>query len=338
MDEFTRIGAQDQKRHIGTKINQKPALFAALDGFYPQPVFVALITRVWPGQLNTCPLPHNTDSQMLKLHFKDHRQPPLWVVEKLYTIGSAPDNQLVIDDDTVDPHHARLHQEEDKFFLRDNNSRHGCFVNGQRITYKAILPGDIIRLGNTEIIVLDPRSLPEKEAYQAPWRLVSDSNWLAGKQFLVFPGHTLVVGRGNKCDMVIPGSHLSRRHAEISVEGNHLRIKDLGSANGTFLNEVQIHNATANNGDRLRLDVYSFRIVAPDTDAGKTRLRKPIDELAKPIERKQLSNQPKRWKTRPTSPGNRIESSDQQRHHRAIWLALGAAVLAGLSILAILLW
>lgn len=280
-----------------------------------------------------------SDHAMLKLHFKDQRLPPLWVVEKLYSIGSAAENQLVLKDIAVDLVHAKLIREDDRFFLKDNNSSSGCFVNGQRITQKEILPGDILRIGDTEIIVLDPRSLPEKskEGQQSPWRLISDSNWLSGKEFLVAQEKSLVIGRGNQCDIVIPGTHLSRRHAEISVEGNHLRIKDLGSANGTFLNEVQVDNATANNGDRLRMDVYSFRIVAPETDANKTRVRKPINELSKPIERKQVSNEPKRWKTRPTSPGNRIEPTYNE-NRRTLWLALVAAVIAAGAIITILLW
>lgn len=276
---------------------------------------------------------------MLKLHFKDNRRPPLWVVEKLFSIGSAPDNHLAMTDEGIDPHHAKIIQENHRYFLKDNNSGSGCFINGQRVTQKEILAGDIIKLGNAEIIVLDPRGAPDKtrDAYVAPWRLVSDSSWLAGKHFLIQPGGTTIVGRGNQCDIVIPGTHLSRQHVEIAIEGNHLRIKDLGSANGTYLNELRIDNATANNGDRLRLDVYSFRIVAPDLDETKTRVRKPIDELARPIERKQVSNQPKRWKTRPTSPGNRIEPIYHSGRRNA-WLALGAAALVGCAILAFLLW
>lgn len=276
---------------------------------------------------------------MLKLHFKDNRRPPIWVVEKLFSIGSAADNHLMIDDKSIDPHHAKVTQENSKYFLRDNNSGSGCFINGQRITQKEILPGDIIKIGTAEIIVLDPRSLPDKnkETYTPPWRLVSDGSWLAGKHFILMPERSTVIGRGNQCDIVIPGTHLSRRHTEITLEGNHLRIKDLGSANGTFLNELRIDNATANNGDRLRLDVYSFRIVAPDLEDTKTRIRKPIDELSKPIERKLPSSEPKRWKTRPTSPGNRIEPSLSDGR-RTAWLALIAATLAAIAIVALLLW
>ncbi len=276
---------------------------------------------------------------MLKLHFKDNRQPPIWVVEKLFSIGSASDNHLALDDPEVAKHHAKILQENNKHILKDNNSQSGCFVNGQRITQREILPGDIIKLGHCEIIVLDPRSLADrpKDAYALPWRLVSDSSWLAGKQFILLPERSMVIGRGNQCDIVIPGTHLSRRHTEISIEGNHLRIKDLGSANGTFLNELRIDNATANNGDRLRLDVYTFRIVAPDLDDTKTRMRKPLDEISKPIERKLPSSEPKRWKTRPTSPGNRIEPI-RRKGQRQAWLALAAAGIVAAAIVVFLLW
>lgn len=275
---------------------------------------------------------------MLKLHFKDNRQPPLWIVEKVFFIGSAKDNHLVIDELEIADHHAKILQENNKHFLKDNNSPSGCFVNGQRITQREILPGDIIKLGQSELIVLDPRSLTDrpKDAYALPWRLVSDSSWLAGKQFILPPERSTIIGRSNQCDIVIPGTHLSRRHTEISIEGNHLRIKDLGSANGTFLNELRIDNATANNGDRLRLDVYSFRILAPSLDDTKQRLRKPIDEL-KPVERKLPSTVPKRWKTRPTSPGNRIEPVTNKGRRQA-WLALTAAALLAAAILVFLLW
>jgi pSer/pThr/pTyr-binding forkhead associated (FHA) protein len=276
---------------------------------------------------------------MLKLHFKDSRRPPLWIVEKLFSIGSDPDNNLILDDPSIDPLHANILQENNRYLLKDNNSSNGCFVNGQRITQKEILPGDIIKIGTAEIIVLDPRSQPDKikEPVSAPWRLVSDSSWLAGKYFTLPAERSTVIGRGNQCDIVIPGTHLSRRHAEISVEGNHLRIKDLGSANGTYLNELRIDNATANNGDRLRLDVYSFRIVAPDLEESKIRIRKPIDELSKPVERKLPSSEPKRWKTRPTSPGNRIEP-DTRRGRRMTWAILTVALLVVTAIAVFLLW
>lgn len=279
---------------------------------------------------------------MLKLHFKDNRQPGFWVTDKLYAIGTASDNQLVIlNDPTVDNLHAKLIVEDNKFLLKDNNSTSGCFVNGQRITQKEILPGDIIKLGNTELIVLDPRRLQEDDdqTQNAPWRLVSDSSWLPGKTFIIPAERAVIVGRADQCDISIPGTHLSRKHTELCVQGAQLIIKDLGSANGTYLNDKLITEGIAHNGDRLRLDVYTFRLVAPDTNENRTRTRASSDSLTKPVERKQISDTPKRWITRPTSPGNRVEITDSPPTP-ALW-KWGAAITATLLVAAIaakMLW
>ncbi len=278
---------------------------------------------------------------MLKLHFKDNRQPAFWVTERLYCIGSAHDNQLIIHNDKkVDQLHAKLFVEDNKFLLKDNNSGSGCFINGQRITQKEILPGDIIKLGNTELIVLDPRSLNDgsNAGDSGPWRLVSDCSWLPGKTFVVPTGKNVTMGRGDNCDISIPGTHLSRRHAELYIEGNQLFIKDLGSANGTFLNDQPIVDGPAKNGDQLRLDVYTFRLVAPESEAYKARIRAPIDSFSKPIERKQTSSEPKRWKTRPTSPGNRLEPTYNQTT-RTPWLIVTLIVVAFIAaFIAKILW
>lgn len=268
---------------------------------------------------------------MLKIQFKDKRHPPLWVVEKLYNIGTAPDNQLILSDEAVDPLHARIISGDDKTFIKDNNSSTGCFVNGQRVTNKEILPGDIIRLGNTEIEVLDPATPAAAEASQATtqWRLVSDSSWLAGQSFAIANDKPVVVGRSTQCDIVIPGTHLSRQHAELQVQGKYLRVKDLDSANGTFINEKRVESALAHSGDRLRLDVYTFRLVGPETEEkNKTRVRQPIENLAKPVERRQTSHEPKRWKTRPTSPGNRTETTSEEGRKSDKWLWLILVLIA----------
>jgi pSer/pThr/pTyr-binding forkhead associated (FHA) protein len=278
---------------------------------------------------------------MLKLHFKDNRQSACWVTEKLYCIGSASDNQLVINDPSVDSLHAKIFADDEKYVLKDNNSAQGCFINGQRITQKEILPGDILRFGAIELIVLDPRKLHEQDdaTQSAPWRLVSDSSWLPGKTFIIMPDRAVIIGRTDQCDITIPGTHLSRRHTELRIQGAKLLVKDLGSSNGTFLNDKQITEATAENGDRLRLDVYTFRLVAPDMDAHKTRIRATIDSLSKPVERKQASSGPKRWKTRPTSPGNRSEPTyEESASGNWKWILLGVGLLALAVIAGKFLW
>lgn len=45
-----------------------------------------------------------------------------------------------------------------------------------------------------------------------------------------------IAGRDSSCDIVINDETVSKRHAEIEVDGDSIRIKDLGSSNGTFVN------------------------------------------------------------------------------------------------------
>jgi len=279
---------------------------------------------------------------MLKLQFKDLQRPPFWVVERLYKIGSAAHNHLVLDQEGIAPVHAHLEVSDDKTFLKDNGSETGSFVNGQKVTDAEIQPGDRIRLGPVEIEVLasseEPdsnqalgRDLPPKTESD-PWRLVATGSWLSGQTYIIPQDGCSIIGRSKQCDIVIPGTHLSRRHAELRPQGGSLHIKDLGSVNGTYLNDKPITQSLAHGGDQLRLDVYSFRIVSPEGDRSRTRVRQRPTKHSTPEPTarapKASALPPKRWKTRPTSPGNRQEPTYKEKAQESwLWLVVGAVVL-----------
>lgn len=265
---------------------------------------------------------------MLKLQCSDNHREPVWVVEKLFSIGSQPGNHLVLTHSSVEPVHARLVQENNRFYLKDNNSKSGCFVNGQRVTHKEIVPGDRIKLGAVQIQVLEPGADLSGEAQNLQWQLVSDNSLLANTSFTLPNDRPVIVGRDNQCDIVLPATYLSRQHTRLEVTGDRVKIIDLSSANGTFVNEQPVDSYLASAGDRLRLDIYTFRLVAPDPEAiNRARLRATIQSLTKPVERKQADTNPKRWKTRPTSPGNRIETPPPGHRPKATFKWIGVAAL-----------
>ncbi len=118
------------------------------------------------------------------------------------------------------------------------------------------------------------------------------------------------MGRGSQCDITIPGTHLSRQHAELIVHDNRVQVKDLASANGTFINDRPITEGVAKAGDQIRFDVYSFKLLGPNEDRNKTQVRAPIKIKRKPVEeveKEKAAAAAKRWKTKPTSIGNRPE-------------------------------
>jgi sigma-B regulation protein RsbU (phosphoserine phosphatase) len=64
-----------------------------------------------------------------------------------YTIGRQADNTLVLRDNRASRAHARIVQEGDDYFVEDLNSRHGVFVNGQRVTRQKLANSDRIDFG-----------------------------------------------------------------------------------------------------------------------------------------------------------------------------------------------
>lgn len=69
-------------------------------------------------------------------------------------IGRALDNDLIIDDPQISNYHAEIVYQESGYFLIDNSSTNGTFLNDYRITAPIqLVPGAIIRLGDTRFEV-----------------------------------------------------------------------------------------------------------------------------------------------------------------------------------------
>jgi pSer/pThr/pTyr-binding forkhead associated (FHA) protein len=85
-------------------------------------------------------------------------------------IGRSSDNEIVIEDDTVSGHHARICRQKtdadpavEEYFIEDLSSTNCTFVNNKEIKNHQLKDGDIIRIGRTRL------KFSTKE-YQAPPR------------------------------------------------------------------------------------------------------------------------------------------------------------------------
>jgi pSer/pThr/pTyr-binding forkhead associated (FHA) protein len=68
--------------------------------------------------------------------------------------------------------------------------------------------------------------------------LTGTEDALKGQKFVLENGASCVVGRAKDCLIQLPGElcMVSRHHCRIDVDGPHVRVRDLGSLNGTYVN------------------------------------------------------------------------------------------------------
>lgn len=69
----------------------------------------------------------------------------------LIGIGRASDNDVIVDDPMVSRHHCQLRLQHGAYSFTDLGSRNGSTVNGQAVSQIALGPGDVIRIGDTEV-------------------------------------------------------------------------------------------------------------------------------------------------------------------------------------------
>lgn len=81
------------------------------------------------------------------------------------------------------------------------------------------------------------------------------------RQEFVVKRNRMVIGRTNQCGLRIPLSSVSRQHCELLIENDCLRVRDLGSSNGTFHNNVRIQEADLAPGDELIVGPVVFTVV-----------------------------------------------------------------------------
>lgn len=226
---------------------------------------------------------------MLKIRFKDNKYNAVWLVEPKITIGRSATNALVIDDPLVSDVHMEVLVDNEHLTLRNLVPSQAVVVNGQKITGACELkPDDTIVIGAVELLVIDPKREARLAAEQpAPntqvrmpkttaWSLKANHTALANR---VFPLKDITtIGRSTECDISLPAAHLSRRHAQLQVIDGMLFVKDLDSANGTFLNGKRVAEARVKRGDELRFDALSFGVIGPVDAMDKTTVRKVVPQ------------------------------------------------------------
>jgi len=93
------------------------------------------------------------------------------------------------------------------------------------------------------------------------------------------PGETTIIGRRHDCDLCIPLSVVSKRHCQLNQNNEAVKIRDLDSRNGTFLNGKRINETTVQAGDYIRIGPLTFLL---QIDGKPEKIVPPKPKLAEP--------------------------------------------------------
>ena len=283
---------------------------------------------------------------MFKIQEQGKPETAIWLnqLETLLSTDGSPDIKLNKSFMQEKVCSVKILTDNEKLYLSDLTFNEDILVNDNKIATGSRVElhhGDILNIGGNLFEIFNPsialKRLSNQDTADVVWKLVAVSNWLEGQSFDI--KGKAVLGRDKDCDITIPGSHLSRRHAEIFVTGDALLIRDLGSANGSFINGQAFSEAKVRDGDELRFDQLTFKVEAPQSYAAifdaqfKTLNNEPTPEQV-PDDATQFSPAlaaDKQWKTKPTSIGNQITDADirlqdHQKHKRITYLFFSSAI------------
>lgn len=221
---------------------------------------------------------------MLQIKQKNAGSRPEWLVSKRYTFGSGADNNYKVSGDGVNALQAALEVNGDEVMLFNLGGGDVVTLNGELVERRSqVKANDLFKVGDAVYLIEDPKEKRAQKLKNTPkqepagWRLKAKNTALANRSFDL--NGEMTIGRSNDCDICLNVVHLSRKHAKVSVSKTELRVDDMGSSNGTFVNGNKIESALVKPGDELRFDTLKFTVIGPD-DANLTKVRPGDDSDA----------------------------------------------------------
>ena len=188
-------------------------------------------------------------------------------------IGRELRDGLSVDDQYMSRKHAVIRVENGAMILYDLGSTGGTRVNGKELGARTISANSLIRVGETELRVIEVDN--PKQFAQATMSgktkvdlrgehvaaLMVTSGIDAGKSLMLTEGDN-TIGRGPSCSVGLSDDSVSREHAVIRCRDGKLSVFDLGSTAGTFIDGQNIGGIRLNNGDVISMGRSEFTVMA----------------------------------------------------------------------------
>jgi ABC-type multidrug transport system ATPase subunit len=181
-------------------------------------------------------------------------------------VGSGADSHLRLDD--AADRHVQLLWRDERLYVEPLGGA-PVALNGRPVSgLTPVEPGDWLALGERvfQVTIQSPASTVARERATVPVQVSPPR-----------PGRVITIGRSSDNDIDVPLPAVSRHHARITEEGGAWAIEDLGSMNGTFVDERRVEGRAAlRGGERIEVAsaVFIFRdgTLRPVEGSGSVRI------------------------------------------------------------------
>jgi len=114
-----------------------------------------------------------------------------------------------------------------------------------------------------EPVTAEPAGAAGEVAGAFRYALIVEDGPRAGLTYVLGEGVT-VAGRSDGVDIFLGDVTVSRRHAKFTVDTDGLRVDDLGSTNGIYVNLERLDSAPLRHGDRLIIGKFHLVVAGGD--------------------------------------------------------------------------
>ncbi len=185
-------------------------------------------------------------------------------------IGRAEDNEIVLSDVGVSRRHAQVRIQSGSVTVQDLQSGNGTYHDGKKVDAYEVQTGDEIVI---DPFVLTFRLQRGPASARPPAQSYARLEVLAGKGLAAsgypIPPRGLTMGRSEDRDVVIPDPASSRHHCSVLLQNGEYLLRDMGSANGVFVDNHRVRDQVLNDGAIIRIGNTEFRFVRTEGSEGE---------------------------------------------------------------------
>lgn len=216
----------------------------------------------------------------MKLIFPNGEHAAVALGDGITRVGAGSECQIVLVAPGVALDHCEIEVRAGNAVVRARDPAVATVLNGRQIAQpEPLKPGDLLLFGRIgcrvvaiERTVTAPAPptavLPAGEDGRTRVRMALPKFMLRGVSGTTFGRNfalsgSMTIGRQADCDIPIQAEEISRHHARLQVTAEGVMVEDLGSANGTWINDKRVHTGMLRPGEELRLDTVRFLLLAP---------------------------------------------------------------------------